>query len=161
MKTLTTIGLLALAISSGAALAEVKRYPLPGNSTFPIAAAVEVNNLVFESGKVPSPADPAAEKNSAKYWGSTEQQSRTVLLQIQQSLQEKGLAMGDVIKMTVFLVGDPALEGKMDFAGFMKAYTEFFGTKAQPALPARSAVQVAGLAVPGMLVEIEVIAVRP
>ncbi|MEO0973643.1 MAG: Rid family hydrolase, partial [Pseudomonadota bacterium] len=39
--------------------------------------------------------------------------------------------------------------------------TQFFGTEAQPNLPARSAVQVAGLAAPGMLVEIEVIIARP
>jgi enamine deaminase RidA (YjgF/YER057c/UK114 family) len=48
----------------------------------------------------------------------------------------------------------------MDFAGFMKAYTQYFGTPEQPNLPARSAVQVAGLAAPGMLVEIEVILAR-
>jgi enamine deaminase RidA (YjgF/YER057c/UK114 family) len=38
----------------------------------------------------------------------------------------------------------------------MAAYTQFFGTKEQPNLPARSTVQVAGLAQAGMLVEIEV-----
>jgi enamine deaminase RidA (YjgF/YER057c/UK114 family) len=68
--------------------------------------------------------------------------------------------MGDVIKMNVFLVGDPAKGGKMDFPGMMAAYTKFFGTKEQPNLPARSAVQVAGLAAPGGLVEIEVIAAK-
>jgi enamine deaminase RidA (YjgF/YER057c/UK114 family) len=49
----------------------------------------------------------------------------------------------------------------MDFGGFMEAYTQYFGTEEQPNLPARSAVQVAGLARPGMLVEIEVILARP
>ena len=49
----------------------------------------------------------------------------------------------------------------MDFAGFMKGYTQFFGTKAQPKLPTRSAFQVAGLANPNYLVEIEVTAARP
>ena len=69
--------------------------------------------------------------------------------------------MGDVVKMHAFLVGDPATGGKLDFAGFMKGYTQFFGTPEQPNLPVRSAVQVAALAGPGMLVEIEVTAVRP
>jgi enamine deaminase RidA (YjgF/YER057c/UK114 family) len=69
--------------------------------------------------------------------------------------------MSDVVKMQVFLVGDPAKDGKMDFGGFMEGYTQFFGTEAQPNLPARSVVQVAGLANPGFLVEIEVTAVRP
>jgi enamine deaminase RidA (YjgF/YER057c/UK114 family) len=40
-------------------------------------------------------------------------------------------------------------------------YTKFFGTKEQPNKPARNAMQVAALAAPGALVEIEVIAVRP
>ena len=48
----------------------------------------------------------------------------------------------------------------MDFDGFMAAYTQFFGTKEQPNLPARSTVQVAGLAQPGVMVEIEVQLVR-
>jgi enamine deaminase RidA (YjgF/YER057c/UK114 family) len=44
----------------------------------------------------------------------------------------------------------------------MEAYSQFFGTPAQPNLPARSTVQVAGLVTPGMLVEIEVnLAKRP
>ena len=37
----------------------------------------------------------------------------------------------------------------MDFAGFMEGYVKFFGTAAQPNLPSRSVVQVAGLANPG------------
>jgi enamine deaminase RidA (YjgF/YER057c/UK114 family) len=49
----------------------------------------------------------------------------------------------------------------MDFAGFMSGYTKYFGTKDQPNKPARSAFQVAALAAPGVMVEIEVIAVRP
>jgi len=148
-------------VSSVAAAEQVQRYPLT-NSNFPIAAAVEVSggSLVFESGKVPGPKDAKAEKYSAAYWGNTEEQSLDVLQQIEASLKSKGLGMGDVIKMTVFLVGDEAKGGQMDFGGMMKAYTQFFGTAAQPNLPARSAVQVAGLAVPGMLVEIEVIAYR-
>jgi enamine deaminase RidA (YjgF/YER057c/UK114 family) len=48
----------------------------------------------------------------------------------------------------------------MDFAGFMEGYNLYFGTKAQPNLPARSTMQVAALVNPGFLVEIEVTAVR-
>jgi enamine deaminase RidA (YjgF/YER057c/UK114 family) len=69
--------------------------------------------------------------------------------------------MGDVVKMQVFLVGDPELDGRMDFDGLMRACRKFFGTEAQPNLPARSALQIAGLVAPVMLVEIEVVAVRP
>ena len=47
-----------------------------------------------------------------------------------------------------------------DFAGMMRAYTERFGTAAQPNKPARSTMQVAGLVNPGWLAEIEVTAAR-
>jgi enamine deaminase RidA (YjgF/YER057c/UK114 family) len=154
----------ALLLLTGALqAAEVTRYPLPNNSTFPIASSVEIKggSLVFESGKVPSPAKPDAKPGSAEFWGNTEQQTDSVLSQIEASLKSKGLDMSNVMKMTVFLVGDPAMDNKMDFSGFMKSYTRFFGTKEQPNLPSRSAVQVAGLAGAGMLVEIEVIAFRP
>jgi len=67
--------------------------------------------------------------------------------------------MPDVVKMTVFLVGDPAKNGKADTKGFMEAYTQYFGGS-QPNLPARAVVQVAGLSNPGWLVEIEVVAAK-
>jgi enamine deaminase RidA (YjgF/YER057c/UK114 family) len=59
------------------------------------------------------------------------------------------------------MVGDPANENKVDFKGLMAGYSQFFGTPEQPNKPARSAVQVAALVLPGTLVEIEVIAVKP
>jgi enamine deaminase RidA (YjgF/YER057c/UK114 family) len=46
----------------------------------------------------------------------------------------------------------------MDFAGLMKAYSRHFGAASGGNLPARTTVQVAGLPLPGALVEIEVIA---
>lgn len=134
---------------------EVTRYAMDSN--FPIAAAVEVPataNLVFFSGNVPPALDGGG------YSDGTEAQTRDVLAVIESNLKKRGLGLGDVIKMQVYLVGDPAHEGKMDFAGFMRGYNQYFGTKAQPQLPARSVFQVAGLADPRWLVEIEVIAVR-
>jgi len=158
-------GLLALALAAVAlpAPAQVKRYPIP-HSHFPISAAVEVppgHSLVMLSGMVPPLADPSAPKGSAAAYGDTETQTIGVLERIRGELERLHLGMGDVVRMHVFLVGDPAHGGKLDFAGFMKGYVRFFGTARQPNLPARSAVQVAALAGPGMLVEIEVTAVRP
>ena len=155
----------AVAQSKTEPQATVTRYPLPNNSTFPIARAVEViagTNLVYHSGNVPSAADPSKEKGSRAYYGDTETQAHSVFKKLESSLNDIGLGFKDVIKMTVFIVGDPAKEGKMDFAGFMKAYTQYFGTQDQPNLPARSAIQIAGLAGgPGMLIEIELVAARP
>ena len=67
--------------------------------------------------------------------------------------------MKDVVKMTVFLGPDPTT-GKLDFAGMQSQYMQYFGTKEQPNKPARSAFQVAALAAPWALLEVEVIAVK-
>jgi len=145
-----------------AAAADVVRHKLP-NSTFPIAQAVEVpagQTLVFLSGVGPDIADAAAPKDSTKAYGDTKTQTLSTLNKIEANLKSIGLTMKDVIKMQVFLVGDPAQGGRMDFAGLMESYRQFFGTADQPNLPARSAMQVAALANPGWLVEIEVTAVR-
>lgn len=152
---------LAVGVSSGAA-AEVRRHALPG-SDFPIAQAVEVlpgTTLVYHSGTTPRPADPDAEPYSPDYWGDTEAQTLSVFQRLEESLTAKGLTFGDVIKMQIFLVA-PEAGGMMDFQGMMRAYRLYFGTEEQPRLPARSALQVAGLAAPGMLVEIEVVLARP
>lgn len=158
-------GATALALTMGvssSASAEVRRHKLP-DSDFPIAQAVEVlpgTTLVYHSGMIPRPADPDAEQYSPEYWGDTEAQALSVFSRLEDSLAAKGLTFGDVIKMQVFLVA-PEAGGTMDFDGMMRAYRRYFGTEDQPKLPARSAMQVAGLAAPGMLVEIEVVLARP
>ena len=158
------IGFAGVLLSGVNNAADVTRYPLPNNSSFPIAQAVEVSagtTIIYHSGATPRPAKPDAEKFSAEFWGDTETQALSCFSRMQTSFDKLGVGYKDVIKMTVFLVGTPETDGRMDFGGFMQAYTQYFGTKDQPNLPARSAVQVAGLAAPGMLVEIEVILARP
>ncbi|MET0499009.1 MAG: RidA family protein [Steroidobacteraceae bacterium] len=148
-----------LSIAATSQAADVVRHPLAGGSKFPIARAVEVpagTTIIFHSGITPAPKDPKAPVGSAAYWGDTKTQAISSLARIKESLDELKLGFGDVVAMTVYLVGDPAKGGKMDFDGFMEAYSQQFGTAAQPNLPARSTVQVAGLVAPGMLVEIEV-----
>jgi enamine deaminase RidA (YjgF/YER057c/UK114 family) len=163
MKKTMLLGVL-LAISAGA-YADVTRHALPNNSTFPISRAVEITAdtaLIYHSGTVPGPANPDAKRGSREYFGDTEAQAMSVFGRMQDSFDKLGVGFGDVIKMQVFLVGDPAMDGKMDFGGFMKAYTKFFGTEDQPNKPARSAFQIAGLAGgPNMLIEIEVVIARP
>ena len=156
------IAALLLAGSGTATAADVIRYKIP-NSDFPIAQAVEIpggQSLVFVSGAGPDIADKSADKDSQAAYGDTKTQTLSALKKIEATLKSMDLTMKDVVKMQVFLVGDPALGGKMDFAGLMESYRQFFGTAEQPNLPARSAMKVAGLANPGWLVEIEVTAVR-
>lgn len=139
---------------------EIIRHKTLG-SDFPIARAVEVPasaTTVYVSGAVPAPAKPDADLATAEAWGNTEAQTVSVLNSIDATLKDIGLAMSDVVKMQVYLVapeGAPA-----DFAGFMAGYTQFFGTEAQPNLPARSAMIVDALVHPRWLVEIEVTAAR-
>ncbi|WP_439958785.1 RidA family protein [Pseudomonas silesiensis] len=142
---------------------EVIRHKIPGTD-FPVALAIEIPpnaTLVNFSGAVPSVIHADQAKTSVAAYGDTQAQTVNVLQGIEQSLKSLGMDMRDVVKMQVYLVGDPAKQGHMDFAGFMKGYTRFFGTAQQPLLPTRSVFQVAGLANPGYLVEIEVTAVRP
>ena len=136
------------------------RHKLP-ESDFPISLAVEVPaqaTLVHLSGQVPTVINRDADTASIPAYGSMEDQTTSVLESIQKSLASLDLTMADVYRMQVFLVAE---DGKVDFSGFMEAYKQFFGTKEQPHLPVRSAVEVAALANPGWLIEIEVSAARP
>src|SRR6202142_4583390 len=127
----------------------------------PIATGVWVGDTLYLSGQLASPVPPAdAAKGTAAVYGDTEAQTMSTLTRIQAALKAEGLTLGDVVMMHVYLAGDPAKGGKLDFPGMMAAYTRFFGTKEQPNKPARSAMQVAALAAPWALVEIEVIAVK-
>lgn len=159
------LGFSMLLFIASAANADVTRHALPNDNPFPIARAVEVSSqttLIFHSGQVPGPANPNAERGSREYYGDTEAQAMSVFRRFEASFAELDVGFGDVVKMTVFLVGDPIMDGKMDFQGFMRAYTRYFGTEAQPNKPARSAVQIAGLAGgPNMLVEVEMVIARP
>jgi enamine deaminase RidA (YjgF/YER057c/UK114 family) len=128
----------------------------------PIATGVWAGDTLYLSGQLASPVTPAdAAKGTAAVYGDTEAQTMSTLTKIQAALKTEGLGLGDVVMMHVYLAGDPAKGGKLDFPGMMAAYTRFFGTKEQPNKPARSAMQVAALAAPWALVEIEVIAVKP
>jgi enamine deaminase RidA (YjgF/YER057c/UK114 family) len=142
---------------------EVVRTPLLG-SDFPISAAVTIPSgydTVYLSGALPPVINKDAPKGTPAAYGDTQAQTVGALTSIKATLARLGLGFGDVVKMTVFLVGDPAKDNKLDFPGLMAGYTQFFGTADQPNKPARSAVQVAALAAPGALVEIEVIAAKP
>jgi enamine deaminase RidA (YjgF/YER057c/UK114 family) len=126
----------------------------------PIATGVWAGDTYYLSGQLASPVTPAdAAKGTPAEYGDTKTQAASVFAKIQTALQAQGLDMKDVVKMTVFLGPDPKT-GKLDFAGMQSEYVKFFGTKDQPNKPARSAFQVAALAAPWALLEIEVIAVR-
>jgi enamine deaminase RidA (YjgF/YER057c/UK114 family) len=163
MKTLKLITMVAamLAVSCMAQGQGLEVKHLQPNEKSPIANGVWAGDTLYLSGQLASPVTPAdPAKGTPAVYGDTKTQAMSALNKIQALLKEQGLDMKDVVKMTVFLAGDPAMGNKLDFAGLQGAYTQFFGTKNQPNKPARSAVQVAALAAPWALLEIEVIAVR-
>jgi len=159
------MGFLASSVTDLAMGAEdVERLPLPDGNPFPISAAVTVRgdlDTVYVSGALPSATNKDAPKGTPPVYGDMQTQTVSVLNSIKGTLARLGLGMGDIVKMTVFMVADPANDNKLNFAGLMSGYTQFFGTKDQPNKPARSAVQVAALVSPGALLEIEVIAAKP
>jgi len=141
--------------------AQVAVKHLQPNAASPIATGVWAGDTLYLSGQLASPTNAAdVAKGAPPVYGDTQTQALSVFTKIQSLLKEQGLDMKDVVKMTVFLAGDPTKGGKLDFAGLQASYTKFFGTADQPNKPARSAMQVAALAAPWALLEVEVIAVR-
>ena len=108
--------------------------------------AVRFGDLLFVSGAAAFDSD-----GNVVGKGDVVTQTRVVLQNIRDALQEVGADMGDVLKVTVFLT-DIA-----DRAAVNPVRKEFFGD----AKPASTLFEVSALAVPDMLVEIEAIAGIP
>lgn len=162
--------LFAPPIFAAAALAAMGAVPASaqvkfiGPPTAAISRAVVVPagyDMVYVSGITPPALNAGAPAGTPPEFGDTKTQTIGIFKQIEEILKGEGLTLGDVVMMRVLLVGDPAKGGKMDFAGMMEGYKQFFGTEAQPNKPARITSQVASLVAPGMLAEIEVQAARP
>lgn len=155
-----TFSILQLAATAHAE--DIKRTSSP-TSQAPISTTVAVpagSRIVFFSGNLADVANPAAAKGSIAAYGNTNTQVISILKKFEKLLAAEGLTLADVIKVNVFMVGDPELGGKMDFAGLNAAYSQYFGSAAQPNKPVRTALQVAALPMPGGLVEIEMTAAK-
>jgi enamine deaminase RidA (YjgF/YER057c/UK114 family) len=147
--------LAVLTLAQGAQAADVQRTYAKPDALFASNITVPAgSDLVFLSGAAMPPAAAGASN------GGTEAQADAVLKGIVDNLKSVGLGPGDVVSMHVYLVGDPAKGGAMDFAGWNAAYRRVFGSADQPNRPTRTTVQVSALAVPGDLVEVEVVAAR-
>lgn len=153
---------LSLICASAARADEITRYEIPSERRVAIMDAVQVPaqaEILFVSGKVPRAKDPALPREAIDTYGDTEAQALSVLGQIQESLTRNGWTMADVAQMNVYLVPDPKT-GRIDFAGFSRAYAKFFDTPENPNRVARSTIGIAQLINPGWLVEIDVTAAR-
>lgn len=160
-KFILPAALLALAAATPAA-AQVKRIGAPTSPILQAAVVPAGTDIMYVSGITPPPVNAGAPAGTAPEFGDTKTQTIGVLNRIKDILEGQGASMGDVVMMRVLLVGDPAKDGVMDFAGMMEGYRQFFANAEQPNRPARITSQVSALVAPGMMVEIEVqAAVKP
>jgi enamine deaminase RidA (YjgF/YER057c/UK114 family) len=152
----TLIAALALtAVGVSAQAAELKRQ---GTAQAIISRAVVVPpnaTTVYVSGITPQATNAGAPAGTAPVYGDTKTQTLSILKQIEEILKAEGMTMNDMVMLRVLLVADPAMGGKMDFAGMNAGYSTYFGTAANPGKPARITSQVAALVSPAFLVEIE------
>jgi enamine deaminase RidA (YjgF/YER057c/UK114 family) len=158
MKLQTIASVLALGVALTASQARAAELARDGAPASPISNSVYIpagSAILFVAGQVAPRLNPDAPAGVAPDYGDTKTQSMAVFQRLQASLKAKGMDMGDIAMMRVYLVADPAKGNVMDSAGMNEAYRTFFGTAAQPNKPARITVQVARLGGPGVMVEIE------
>jgi len=117
---------------------------ITGAPNLPFSSAVKAGDYIFVSGQVGHTDD-----NGNKI-SDIEGQTRRCMDQMAKILEKAGASMRDVVKMTIFL-GDVA-----DYQKMNDVYKSYFPSEP----PARSTV-IAGLAIPGMLIEIDCIAYKP
>ena len=153
--------LLSLSLSSAQAEAPaIVRIPkVPPRPTLDAVLLRTGTDVLVLSGQTPAPLDPK-KIDGPEDFGDTRTQALSVFTAIQKLLEKQGYSMSDVVKLTVFLVGEPKLDGRADFEALNQVYAQFFGSSTNPNLPARSVVQVQALGRVGYRVEIEAIAAR-
>ncbi|MBC2651385.1 endonuclease [Novosphingobium flavum] len=151
---------LALPLQAQAQVTKIKSNP---QALILDAAEVKAGtDMIFVSGQLPAPLDPAkpmSELKSPDDFGDTKTQTISVLGKIKTVLEKQGYTMADIVKLTLFVAADPKL-GKLDFAGANEGFKQFFGTAENPTTVARSTFQVAALVSPVYLIEIEAIAAK-
>lgn len=121
----------------------MKKVYLPsGEAGAPLSGAYEVNGLVFVSGQV--------HMHNGQLIGNTiEEKLSVIIANIQDILNEAGLGLNDIIKVTLYLTDMSQLPA------LNKVYINYF----QHPLPARTAVGVSSLPL-GAGLEMEVVASR-
>ena len=110
----------------------------------PYSQGIKTGNFLFVSGQ--GPTDP---KTGKMIEVDIEKQTRQTLQNIKAIVEDSGLTLGDVVKVSIFL------KNASDFQKMNEVYKTFF----QENPPARTTVQ-AEFVSPGMLIEIDAIACR-
>ena len=116
----------------------------PWAEQFRISQAVQVGNTVYVSGQ--GPLDPEGNIVGTDDMAA---QSRQVFANLRTVLASAGATVDDVVKITCFITDTSR------YAEYSAARAEAFPNN----IPASSTVTVADLVLPGMLVEVEAVAV--
>lgn len=136
-------GVLMMTTTAEAAPARpaVQHYPMAliNGTPAPFSKAVRVGDVLYLSGVIGRTAD-------GKVPDGIEAQTRAAMDDIGSTLKNAGLAYNDIFHCTVFL------SDMKTWPAFNKVYVGYFP---DGQLPARSALGVAALALPGALMEIE------
>jgi len=111
----------------------------------PLAQAQQVGNTLYVSGQVAYNADGQLVGD-----GDMKTQTRQVYQNIKDVLTAAGASMSDIIKINTYITD------QSKFMDMLEVRKEIFGDNP----PASTAVVVAGLAFPGLLIEVEAIAVK-
>jgi enamine deaminase RidA (YjgF/YER057c/UK114 family) len=120
---------------------------LPKPAGYSHVVSIPPGRLVWTSGQLP--IDERGEVAAAGDWDA---QTRLALANVGRALQAAGAGWRDVVKLTFFVVDLSALE-------VIRAVRDEFVNTESP--PTSSLVQVAGLARPGALLEVEAVAYLP
>lgn len=143
-RTLTLVA--AIFLSTPVLAAEVEFFdegPLAGKG-YPFSESVRVGDVLYLSGSI------GADENDKLVDGGIEAEARQTMLNIQATLERRGLDMSNVVKCTIFLADIS------EWGSFNKVYKSFF----ELPYPARSAFGANGLAL-NAKVEVECIAAYP
>lgn len=135
-----------------------------GNPDSRIASGVAVAPnapLYFTSGMLADQKDPEAAFGDRAQRGDMEWQATSALEKLEANLRSVGLTFRDVFFLRAMVFPDPLDDGNVDFAGWNRAYSQFFGTAMNPHKPARTTMAAPGFNVFNSLIEIEVYAAFP
>jgi len=119
-------------------------YIKPGMEKYPFSSAVKAGDYIFVSGTA------ALEDDQGNKLTTIEAQTHQIMKQFKEALANFDATMDDIVKVTAY-IGEQAEWGNMN-----EVYRSYFGDN----LPAR-ATCVAGLVIPGFLVEMECVAYKP
>ena len=112
----------------------------------PLAQGKQLGNTIYVSGQVAYDANGQLVGE-----GDIKAQTRQVFQNIKDVLSAAGAKMDDIIKINTYITD------QSKFMDMLAVRSEIFGNNP----PASTAVVVAGLAFPGLLIEVEAIAIKP